>query len=121
MKKKGIVCAVLALLFVSLTSFTLMNRVQPKEQQEISSTNCDDDELIERGKRLHGYFCDDAPRIVVDIWYCPSSQSYYANMTYPEQIDHMRINRMKDDGRGNAYISYNGCSTYFFYINTSRW
>ena len=121
MKLKRIAIALALLLFVGLTSFTIANHIHPNVQQEISATNCEDDELIEKGKRIHGYFCDDAPRIVVDIWYCPSSRSYYANMTYPEEINHMRINRMRDDGRGNAYISYNGCSTYFFYINDSKW
>ena len=121
MKSKGFIIVVVALMFVSLTSFTLVNRIQPKVQQTMLSTNCDDDELIERGKRIHGYFCDDAPRIVVDIWYCPSSRSYYANMSYPEEINHMRINKCQDKGYGNAYISYNGCSTYFFYINTASW
>lgn len=121
MKSKGIIIAVVALMFVSLTSFTLVNRIHPKAQQEMSSINCDDDQLVERGLRIHGYFCDDAPRIVVDIWYCPSSKSYYANMTYPEQIDHMTIYKKQDDGTGNAYIRYNGCTTYFFRINRATW
>lgn len=120
MKVKGIVLAVTALLFVSLTSFTLVNQIRPKAQQEMSLTNCDEDQCIESNKRIHPYYCD-TPSIVVDIWYCPSSRSYYANMTSPEKKDHMTIFRMKDTGAGNAYISYNGCSTYFFYLNTSTW
>lgn len=121
MKTKKMVLVLAALMFISLTSFTLVSYNHPETQDEVSLTGCDEDELVLHQQRIHGYYCDDASYIIVNVYYCPSSKRFYANMTYPEKINHMTINKMRDTGNGNAYISYNGCNTYFFYINNSRW
>jgi hypothetical protein len=119
MKKKSIIFAIIAILFVGFSSFKLINHIYATPQQEMSSTNCEDDEKIIDQKRVHAYYCD-TPSIVIDVYYCPSSGRFYANMTSPERRDRMTISRMRG-GSGNAYVSYKGCDTYFFYINDSRW
>lgn len=78
------------------------------------------DELMYDQLKIGGVYCDQS--ITVDVYYNPSTQRCYANMTYPERINNMTIWRLDDNsGMYNAYISYNGCDTYFLTINLARW
>lgn len=78
------------------------------------------DELMYDQLKIGGLYCDQI--ITVDVYYSPSTRRCYANMTSPERINNMTIYRLDDSNPNyNAYISYNGCSTYFLYVNPARW